>query len=35
MALPQASDDAVVQSHDFSCHGLELLEARQSGQIHR
>lgn len=28
MALPQPSDDALVQSHDFSCCGLKPVEAR-------
>ena len=33
--LPQLSDDAVVQIHDFIHHFLDLFEARYGDQIHR
>ena len=33
--LPQLSDDAVVQIHDFIYHFLDLFEARYGDQIHR
>ena len=33
--LPQLSDDAVVQIHDFIYHFLGLFEAGYSDQIHR
>ena len=35
IALPQLSDDAVVQIHDFIHHFLDLFEARYGDQIHR
>ena len=35
IALPQLSDDAVVQIHDFIYFCLELFEARYGDQIHR
>ena len=35
VALPQLSDDAVVQIHDFITHFLDLFEARYGDQIHR
>jgi hypothetical protein len=33
--MPQLSDDAVVQIHDFIGHFLDLFEARYGDQIHR
>ena len=33
--LPQLSDDAVVQIHDFIYDFLDLFEARYGDQIHR
>lgn len=33
--MPQLSDDAVVQIHDFIAHFLDLFEARYGDQIHR
>ena len=33
--LPRLSDDAVVQSHDFIHHFLDLFEAHYGDQIHR
>ena len=33
--MPRLSDDAVVQSHDFIEHFLDLFEARYGDQIHR
>jgi hypothetical protein len=33
--MPQLSDDAVVQIHDFIYHFLDLFEARYGDQIHR
>jgi len=35
IALPQLSDDAVVQIHDFIYFCLDLFEARYGDQIHR
>lgn len=35
IALPQLSDDAVVQIHDFIYYCLDLFEARYGDQIHR
>ena len=35
LALPQLSDDAVVQIHDFIYDFLDLFEARYGDQIHR
>jgi len=35
ISLPQLSDDAVVQIHDFIYHFLDLFEARYGDQIHR
>jgi len=35
IALPQLSDDAVVQIHNFIHHFLDLFEARYGDQIHR
>lgn len=35
IALPQLSDDAAVQIHDFIHHVLDLFEARYGDQIHR
>jgi len=35
IALPQLSDDAVVQIHDFIYDFLDLFEARYGDQIHR
>lgn len=33
--MPQLSDDAIVQIHDFIGHFLDLFEARYGDQIHR
>lgn len=33
--MPQLSDDAVVQIHDFVGHFMDLFEARYGDQIHR
>jgi len=33
--MPQLSDDAVVQIHDFIGHFMDLFEARYGDQIHR
>jgi hypothetical protein len=33
--MPELSDDAVVQIHDFIEHFLDLFEARYGDQIHR
>lgn len=33
--MPQLSDEAVVEIHDFIGHFLELFEARYGDQIHR
>jgi hypothetical protein len=33
--MPQLSDDAVVQIHDFIEHFLDLFEAHYGDQIHR
>ena len=33
--MPQLSDEAVVQIHDFIGHFLDLFEARYGDQIHR
>ena len=33
--MPQLSDDAVVQIHNFIEHFLDLFEARYGDQIHR
>jgi hypothetical protein len=33
--MPQLSDDAVVQIHNFIGHFLDLFEARYGDQIHR
>lgn len=35
IALPQLSDDAAVQIHDFIYYCLEVFEARYGDQIHR
>jgi hypothetical protein len=35
VALPQLSDDAAVQIHDFIYFCLDLFEARYGDQIHR
>ena len=35
ISLPQLSDDAVVQIHDFIYDFLNLFEARYGDQIHR
>ena len=32
--MPQLSDDAVVQIHDFIAHFLDVFEARYGDQIH-
>ena len=35
ISMPQLSDEAVVQIHDFIGHFLDLFEARYGDQIHR